>query len=81
MKERRQGKILLFCRLVMSDSFAASWTVAHKVPLSMGFAGKNIGVGCHFLPQGIFLTQGWNPHLLNWQADSLPSTTREAQMH
>ena len=31
--------------------------------------------GCHFLLQGIFLTQGWNPHLLcflNWQADSLP---------
>ena len=23
--------------------------------------GKNIGVGCHFLLQGIFPTQGWNP--------------------
>ena len=22
--------------------------------------GKNIGVGCHFLLQGIFSTQGWN---------------------
>ena len=29
-------------------------------------------MGCHFLLQGIFLTQGWNPHLLHWQADSLP---------
>ena len=32
-------------------------------------------MGCHFLLQGIFLTQGWNPslwHLLDWQADSLP---------
>ena len=28
------------------------------------FAGKNTGVVCHFLLQGIFLTQGWNPHLL-----------------
>ena len=25
--------------------------------------GKNIGVGCHFLLQGIFLTQGLNPGL------------------
>ena len=25
--------------------------------------GKNTGVGCHFLPQGIFLTQGSNPAL------------------
>ena len=36
------------------------------------FPGKNTGVGCHFLLQGIFLTQGLNPHLLHWQSDSLP---------
>ena len=39
------------------------------------FPGKTIGVSCHFLHQGIFPTQGLNPHilhLLNWQADSLP---------
>ena len=38
------------------------------------FPGKNTGVGCHFLLQGIFLTQGSNPHLLcllHWQVDSL----------
>ena len=29
----------------------------------MGFLGKSIGVGCHFLLQGIFLTQGLNPGL------------------
>ena len=37
--------------------------------------GKYTGVGCHFLLQGIFLTQGSNPpllHLLHWQAGSLP---------
>ena len=28
------------------------------------FPGKNTGVGCHFLLQGIFLTQGLNPSLL-----------------
>ena len=36
------------------------------------FPAKNTGVGCHFLLQGIFLTQRLNPQLLHWQADSLP---------
>ena len=37
------------------------------------FPGKKTGVGCHFLLQGIFLTQGLNPHLLqlmHWQVNS-----------
>ena len=37
--------------------------------------GKNTGVGCYPLLQGIFPTQGSNPHLLcllHWQAGSLP---------
>ena len=33
--------------------------------------GKNTGVGCHFLLQGIFLTQGLSLCLLPWQADCL----------
>ena len=36
------------------------------------YPGKNTGVDYHFLLQGIFLTQGLNPCLLHWQADSLP---------
>ena len=36
------------------------------------FPDKNTGVGCHFLLQGIFLTQRSNLHLLHWQADFLP---------
>ena len=44
----------------MADSFATPWTIAHQVPLSMGFTGKNTGVGCHFLLQGIFPTQRAN---------------------
>ena len=39
------------------------------------FPGKNTEVGCHFLLQGIFPTQGSNLHLLcllHWQADSWP---------
>ena len=37
--------------------------------------GKNTGVGCYALLQGIFLTQGSNSHLLgrlHWQMGSLP---------
>ena len=36
---------------------------------------KNTGVGCHFLLQGIFPTQGSSPHLLHvlhWLEGSLP---------
>ena len=35
-----------------------------RVLCSWDFPGKNTGVGCHFLLQGIFLTQGMNLHLL-----------------
>ena len=34
------------------------------------FPGKTTRVGCHFLLQGIVLTQGWNPYFLPWWADS-----------
>ena len=40
-----------------------------------GSPGKNAGVGCHALLQGIFPTQGLNPCLpclLHWQEDSYP---------
>ena len=39
---------------------------------SMGFPKQEYRVGCHFLLQGIFPTQGSNLHPLYWQADSLP---------
>ena len=42
---------------------ATPWTVARQAPLSMEFSGKNTGVSCHFLLQGIFLTQGSYPGL------------------
>ena len=34
--------------------------------------GKNPEVGCHFLLQGIFPTQGSNSCLLHWQVNSSP---------
>ena len=36
------------------------------------FPGKNPGVGCRFLLQGILLAQGQNPCFLHWQVGSLP---------
>ena len=48
------------------------WTVAYQTPRPWDFPGKNAGVGCRFLLQGIFLTQGLNPCLLHWQANCLP---------
>ena len=53
---------------VMSDSLGPYGLQ----PLPGNSPGKNTGVGCHFLLQGIFPTQGLNPgllHLLHWQAD------------
>ena len=63
---------MLSC-LVVSDSLWQHGPTRLCCPWN--FPGKNTGVGCHFLLQGIFLTQGSNSHLLHllhWQADSLP---------
>ena len=43
-----------------------------QAPLSMRFPKQEYWLGCHFLSQGIFLTQELNLHLLHWQTDSLP---------
>ena len=41
--------------------FATPWTVYS----TWNSPGKNMGVGCHFLLQGVFSTQGLNPGLLH----------------
>ena len=45
--------------------FVTPWTVAYQAPPSMRFPRQEYqsGLGCHFLFQGIFPTQGWNPGL------------------
>ena len=55
--------------------FATPWTVAHRLLCPWDSPGKNIGMGCHVLLQGIFPTQGLNQCLLcllHWQTSSLP---------
>ena len=69
-----------WCRGVLSrfsrvQLFVTLWTVTHQAPLSISIPGKNTGVGCHALLQGIFPSQGSNLHLLrllHWQVGSLP---------
>ena len=60
--------------------WASLWTIACQAPLCpWNFQGKNTRVGCHFLFQGNFPTQGWNPYLLrllHWWAGSLPLSHR-----
>ena len=58
---------LLFTRLVVSDSLQPHGLQPAKLLCPWDFPGKNTGVGCHFLLQGIFLTQGLNLHVLHWQ--------------
>ena len=41
-----------------------------KLLCQWDFPGKNTGMGCHFLLQGIFLTQALNPGLLYCKAVS-----------
>jgi len=57
--------------------FATLWTLACQFLCPWDSPGKNNGMGCHFLLQGIFLTQGSNLHLLcllHWQVDSILKT-------
>ena len=57
--------------LIVSDSFVTPLTVAHQAPLIMRCPRQECWSGLHFLLQGIFLTQGLNLSLLQWQAESL----------
>ena len=58
---------------------ATLWTAAHQAPLSRNSPGKNTGVGCHVLLQGIFPTQGSNPHLLHCRQILYPLSHLESQ--
>ena len=51
--------------------FATLWTVARPL-CQWSSSGKNTGLGCHVLFQGIFPTQRSNPRVLHCQVGSLP---------
>ena len=52
------------CVLSRVQLFVTPWTVASGLLCLWEFSGKNSGVGCCFLLQGIFPTQGSNLTLL-----------------
>ena len=61
---------------VVSDSVRPPGLWPARLLCPWDSPGKNTGGGCHFLLQGIFLTQGSNLCLLcppHWQVGSLPA--------
>ena len=59
------SEVKLVCLCLLSCSVVSSSLQLHglqpaKLLCPWNFAGKNMGVGCHFLLQGIFMTQGLN---------------------
>ena len=67
-----------FSRSVVSNSFRPHGLQPTRLLCPWDSPGKNTGVGCRSLLQGIFLTQGSNPSLLHWQACSLPLSHLES---
>ena len=57
-RKNRYAKLVKVKSLSRVRLFATPWTVAYYVLSPWDFPGKITGVGCHFLLQGIFLTQG-----------------------
>ena len=65
----------MLTRFISVQLFVAPWTAACQAPLPWDSPGKNSGMSCHALLQGIFPSQGSNPHLfclLHWEVGSLP---------
>ena len=62
-------------------TLAIPWTVATRLLCPWDFPGKNTGVDCYFLLQGVFPTQGSNPCLFHCRRIIYHWATREALMH
>ena len=63
-----------FAQLCPSLCYSIDYSLP-GVTCPRGRPGKNTGVGCHFILQGIFLPQGQSPCFLNvlyWHVDSSP---------
>ena len=69
--------VSLFSQAVVCNSLQPRGLSPARLLCPWDFPGKNTGMCCHFLLQGIFATQGLNPrflHLLrflHWQVDYL----------
>ena len=69
------NKYMCVCQVasVVSSSLSRCGLKPSRLLCPWDSPGKNTGVGCHVLFQGISSTQGSNPkYILHWQARSLP---------
>ena len=64
----------MLSRSVVSDSLQPHGLYPTRLLCPWDSPGKNTGVGCHCLLQGIFLTQGLDSHLHFWKAGGLSIT-------
>ena len=68
--------LLLLLLLLLLSRFSHVWLCGPhrrqptRLPHPRDSPGKNTGVGCHFLLQGISSTQAWKPCLTHRQVDS-----------
>ena len=58
--------VYVLSRLVVSDSLWTHGLYPSRLLCPWDYPGKNTGLGCHFLLQGIFPTQGSNSNLLGF---------------
>ena len=65
----------------VSDSLRHHGLQPARLLYPWDFPSKNTEVGCHSLLQEMFPTQGSNPVLLHWLADSLMSEPLNIGMH
>ena len=75
LREKARLQLLPLSLSVVSDSLWSHGLKPARLLCPWDFPGKNVGAGCHFPLQGIFLSQGSNLpllHHLHWQKDSLP---------
>ena len=76
------NEVLIFAAAAAAKSLQSCVTQCDPIdgsppgfPCPWDSPGKNTGVGCHFLLQGLFPTQGSNTRLLSllhWQVGSVP---------
>ena len=70
---------LLFSHSIVSESLQPHGLYCARIFCPWDFPGETTGVGCHFLLEGIFPTQGSYPCPLHWQIDSLPLSHQGCQ--
>ena len=73
----KKGYVCVLSHSVMSDSLRPHGRQPARLLCPWDSPGKNTGVGCHALLQGIFPTQGSNPDLQHCRQILLTDTYAE----